>query len=152
MSKNIQIIAIILSICISCSSEPEINIKASIAKYNLANEIYIKITEEHFFQDKVVSSINSNLVKALIKQLDSQKIYFTKNEIMYFIDIFESSSSDIEVAASYELINLYFNRLIEATNYQMKVIKKKDFDFSKEEEILIDDDMNEFKNNEIQFI
>ena len=127
MSKNIQIIAIILSICISCSSEPEINIKASIAKYNLANEIYIKITEEHFFQDKVVSSINSNLVKALIKQLDSQKIYFTKNEIMYFIDIFESSSSDIEVAASYELINLYFNRLIEATNYQMKVIKKEGF-------------------------
>ena len=150
MSKNIQIIAIILSICCNCSHDPEINIKASIAKYNLANEIYIKITKEHFFQDKAVSSINSNLVKALIKQLDSQKIYFTKNEIMYFINIFESSSSNIEVAASYELINLYFNRLIEATNYQMKVIKKKDFDFSKEEEILIDDDMNEFKNNEIQ--
>ncbi len=78
MSKNIQIIAIILSICISCSSEPEINIKASIAKYNLANEINEKIGEEHFFQDQAIKNINPRLGKALIKQLDSQKIYFTK--------------------------------------------------------------------------
>ena len=79
MSKNIQIIAIILSICIGCSSEAEINIKASIAKYNLANEINAKIREEHFFQDQAMKNINPRLGKALIKQLDSQKIYFTKD-------------------------------------------------------------------------
>ena len=144
MSKNIQIIAIILSICIGCSSEPEINIKASIAKYNLANEINEKIGEEHFFQDQALKNINPRLGKALIKQLDSQKIYFTKDEILYFTNKFQSSSDDVEVATSYELINLYFNRLIEATGYQIKVIQKKDFDFNKVENILIENDLQEF--------
>ena len=149
MLKNIQIIAIILSICISCSSEPEINIKASIGKYNLANEINAKISEEHFFQDQAIKNINLRLGKALIKQLDSQKIYFTQNEILYFTNKFQSSSNDVELAASYELINLYFNRLIEATKYQIKVIQKKDFDFSAVENILIDNDLQEFRNTNI---
>ena len=149
MSKNIQIIAIILSICISCSSEPEINIKASIGKYNLANEINAKIGEEHFFQDQAMKNINPRLGKALIKQLDSQKIYFTKNEILYFTNKFQSSADDVEIATSYELINLYFNRLIEATKYQIKVTQKKDFDFSAVENILIEDDLQEFRETNI---
>jgi carboxyl-terminal processing protease len=149
LSKNIQIIAIILSICISCSSEPEINIKASIGKYNLANEINAKIGEEHFFQDQAMKNINPRLGKALIKQLDSQKIYFTKNEILYFTNKFQSSDDDVEIATSYELINLYFNRLIEATKYQIKVTQKKDFDFSAVENILIDDALQEFRETNI---
>ncbi|MDB4242872.1 carboxy terminal-processing peptidase [Gammaproteobacteria bacterium] len=149
MSKNIQIIAIILSICISCSSEPEINIKASIAKYNLANEINEKISEEHFFQDQALKNINPRLGRALIKQLDSQKIYFTKNEISYFTNKFQSSADDVEIATSYELINLYFNRLIEATKYQIKVIQKKDFDFSEVANIIIDNDLQEFRETNI---
>jgi len=149
LSKNIQIIAIILSICISCSSEPEINIKASIGKYNLANEINAKIGEEHFFQHQAIKNINPRLGKALIKQLDSQKIYFTKDEILYFTNKFQSSGNDVEIATSYELINLYFNRLIEATKYQIKVIQKKDFNFSKDENILIDSDLQEFREKSI---
>ena len=149
MSKNIQIIAIILSICISCSSEPEINIKASIGKYNLANEINAKISKEHFFQDQAMKNINPRLGKALIKQLDSQKIYFTKNEILYFTNKFQSSADDVEIATSYELINLYFNRLIEATKYQIKVIQKKDFDFSEVGNILIDNDLREFRETNL---
>jgi len=149
LSKNIQIIAIILSICIGCSSEPEINIKASIAKYNLANEINEKIGKEHFFQDQAMKNINPRLGRALIKQLDSQKIYFTANEILYFTNKFQSSSDGVEIAASYELINLYFNRLIEATKYQIKVIQKKDFDFSKVENILIDNDLQEFRETNL---
>ncbi|MDB9815936.1 carboxy terminal-processing peptidase [Gammaproteobacteria bacterium] len=149
MLKNIQIIAIILSICVSCSSEPEINIKASIGKYNLANEINAKIGEEHFFQHQAIKNINPRLGKALIKQLDSQKIYFTKDEILYFTNKFQSSGNDVEIATSYELINLYFNRLIEATKYQIKVIQKKDFNFSKDENILIDNDLQEFRETNI---
>ena len=136
LSKNIQIIAIILSICIGCSAEPEINIKASISKYNLANEINEKIGEEHFFQDRAMKNINPRLGKALIEQLDSQKIYFTANEILYFTNKFQSSADDVEIATSYELINLYFNRLIEATKYQIKVIQKKNFDFSVVEKLI----------------
>ncbi|MDC1164965.1 carboxy terminal-processing peptidase [Gammaproteobacteria bacterium] len=149
MSKNIQIIAIILSICISCSSEPEIDIKASIGKYNLANEINKKISEEHLFQDQAIKKINPRLCKSLIKQLDSQKIYLTANEILYFTNKFQSSSDRVDIATSYELINLYFNRLIEATKYQIKVIQKKDFDFSEVENIVIDNDLQEFRETNI---
>ena len=149
LSKNIQIITIILSMCIGCSSEHQINIKASIAKYNLANEINAKISEEHFFQDQAFKNINPRLGRALIKQLDSQKIYFTKEEILYFTNKFQSSTDNVEIAASYELINLYFNRLIKATNYQIKIIQKKNFDFSKIENILIDNDLQEFRETGI---
>jgi len=148
--KNLQIITIILSLCFGCSAEPEINIKASIAKYNLANEIYIKISKEHFFQDQVLIEINSELGQALIKQLDSQKIYFTRNEILYFINRFGSASEGVEISSSYELVNLYFNRLIQATNYQLQAIQKKDFDFSKLEEILIEDDLQEFRDTNME--
>ena len=150
MSKNLQIITIILGLCISCTAEPTISIKASISKYNLANEIYTKISKEHFFQDQTLEKINPKLGKALIKQLDSQKIYFTNNEILYFTNKFVSASNDIEIAASYELVNLYFNRLIEATNYQLKEIEKKDFDFNALEEILIENDLQQFRNTNIE--
>ena len=150
MSKNLQIITIILGLCISCTAEPTISIKASISKYNLANEIYTKISKEHFFQDQTLEKINPKLGKALIKQLDSQKIYFTNNEILYFTNKFVSASNNIEIAASYELVNLYFNRLIEATNYQLKAIAKKDFDFNALEEILIENDLQKFRNTNIE--
>ena len=147
MSKNIQIIAIILSICISCSSEPEINIKASIAKYNLATEIYAKIRKEHFFQDQTIENINHELVEVLINQLDSQKIYFTQSEVEKLKEQSYSPSSKVKINTSYQLINLYFNRLIQATNYQIKVIKKQNFNFYLNEEILIDNEMKEWQEN-----
>jgi len=150
LQKNLQIITIILGLCIGCTAEPKINIKASISKYNLANEIYTKISKEHFFQDQTLEKINPKLGKALIKQLDSQKIYFTNNEIVYFTNKFVSTSNDVEISTSYELVNLYFNRLIEATNYQIKAIQRKDFDFNELEEILIENDLQKFRNTNIE--
>ena len=150
MLKHIQIIAIILSLCIGCTAESEINIKASVDKYQLANEIYAKISKEHFFQNQAIENINAGLGIALIKQLDSQKIYFTKDEILYFTNKFQSSSNDVEVSASYELINLYYNRLIEATTHQIQVIQKKDFDFKKQEDILIENELQEFCRTKIE--
>ena len=150
MSKNLQIITIILGLCISCTTEPTISIKTSISKYNLANEIYMKISKEHFFQDQILEKINPKLGKALIKKLDSKKIYFTSNEVLYFTNKFVSTSNDVEISTSYELVNLYFNRLIEATNYQIKVIQKRDFNFNELEEILIEDDLQKFRNTNIE--
>ena len=39
--------------------------------------------------------------------------------------------------------------MIEATKYQIKVIQKKDFDFSEVENILIDNDLQEFRETSI---
>lgn len=149
MSNYIQIIAIILSLCISCSAEPKISIKPSLAKYNLATEIYEKISKEHFFQDQAFENINQELVEVLIDQLDPQKIYFTQGEVEEIKKQSHSPSSDIEINTSYQLINLYFNRLLDATNYQIKVVKKQNFNFYLDEEILIDNDLKEWQENNL---
>ena len=119
--KAISFIAIIL---LSSLAQAKIDLTLSDKKANLGEEIFLKISNEHFFKNQDRSKINVQIFYSLLEQLDSQKIYFTENEITYFMNEFQSSSNDIEIAASYELINLYFNRLIEATNYQIKVIKK----------------------------
>ena len=57
----------------------KIDIPVSEEKQELCQEIYKKMTNEHFFNNKDLSSINSEIFDALVDQLDSQKIYFTKN-------------------------------------------------------------------------
>ena len=127
----------ILSLCISV--EAKINIPASAEKQELCQEIYQKMTNEHFFNDKDLSSINSEIFNTLVDQLDSQKIYFTENEISSFKRKFsrfdnpisyqkkyvKSCLCSIDLKSQFTFINLYFNRLIEATNYQLKEVDKR---------------------------
>jgi carboxyl-terminal processing protease len=130
--------------------QAKISIQPSYEKELLAEEIYQKIISEHFFKNQVSEDHNLLLGKILIDQLDSQKIYFTKNEVSRLTKKFESSSSNIEIIASYEVINLYFNRLIEATNYQIQEVKKNNFNFDLDAQIPIDDDSREAHQNSFQ--
>ena len=150
MPKHLKITLLILSICCSPSLQAKISIEPSYGKELLAEEIYKKITMEHFFQDQAFENHNLALGQALIEQLDSQKIYFTKNEISHFTKKFKSSSSDIEITTSYELVNLYFNRMIEATNFQIKEIKKNNFNFYEKAEIPIDDDLRKWHSSKFE--
>ena len=150
MSTHLKITLLILSVFCIESTQAKISIKPSNEKELLANEIYQKIRSEHFFKDRKFHELNLRLGQALIEKLDSQKIYFTKNEISRYTKDFKSSSSDIQLYASYELINTYFNRLIEATNYQIRVVKKNNFNFYKEEEIILDDDIRAWQGSFIQ--
>ena len=149
---------------LSISIEAKINIPASIEKQELCQEIYQKMANEHFFNDKDLSSINAEIFDALVDQLDSQKIYFTKNEIASFkrkFSQFDNPTSyqkkylksflcSIDLKSEFAFINLYFNRLIEATKYQLKEVTKKNFDFKKEEMIVIDDDQKKWKKNKFE--
>ena len=110
MSKHLKITLLILSIFCIESTQAKISIKPSNEKELLANEIYQKIRSEHFFKDRKFQELNLRLGQALFEQLDSQKIYFTKNEISRYTKDFKTSSSDIQLHISYELINTYFNR------------------------------------------
>ncbi|MDG1202889.1 MAG: carboxy terminal-processing peptidase [SAR86 cluster bacterium] len=123
-------------------------------KQELCQEIYQKMADEHFFNDKDLSFINTEIFDVLLDKLDSQKIYFTENEITSFrrkFSKFDSRSSyqkkfvkaplcSIDLKSKFSFINLYFNRLIEVTNYQLMEITKKNFNFTKEDFILINDD------------
>ncbi len=139
----------------------KINIPVSQEKQVLCQEIYKKMDNEHFFNDKDLTSINSEIFDSLLDQLDSQKIYFTENEIALFKKRFsrfddptsyqkkysKASLCSVDLKSEFVLINLYFNRLIEATNYQLKEVSRKNFDFTKEEIILIDDDQKKWQKS-----
>ncbi len=159
--KALSLIAILL---LSISIEAKINISASAEKQELCQEIYQKMTNEHFFNDKDLSSINSEIFNALLDQLDSQKIYFTDNEISSYKRKFfkydnpisyqkkysKSSLCSIDLKSNFAFINLYFNRLIEATNYQLKEVTKQAFNFTKEESIIIDDDQKKWQKSKLE--
>ncbi len=149
---------------LSFGIEAKINIIASAEKQELCQEIYKKMTNEHFFDDKDLSYINSEIFKSLLDQFDNQKIYFTENEIKSYKRKFskfdnpssyqkkylKSSLCSIDLKSTFALINLYFNRLIEATNYQLKEVNKKDFDFTKDEIIIIDDKKKKWQKSKFE--
>ncbi len=156
---NIQKKNICYALLILCtlSVESKIGIQVSEEKELLSQEIFEKITNEHFFKNKDIRNINSEIFKLLLDQLDSQKIYFTKYEIDSFqrkFNSFDSSLSskmrttnNINLASFYEFINLYFNRLVETTNYQIREVKKNRFNFEKDESLQIDYEYAEWKKN-----
>jgi len=133
----------------SLFAEAKINLLVSEEKELLSQEIFLKISNDHFLKNTVTDDVNLKLFDALIKQLDSEKIYFTKYEVLSFNKKFNKSSSTINLADSYVFMNLYFNRLIEATNYQIREIKKKNFDFYTDEEIFISNDEKEWANSKL---
>jgi carboxyl-terminal processing protease len=132
------------------NSEAKINIKVSENKALLSEEIFNKISNEHFFKNEIPDDLNLKLGTALIKSLDSQKIYFTKNEVSKFMRDFKSQSPRINITSSYKVINLYFNRLIAASEYQVKLIENKKLDFDLDETIIINEDLREWQNSIFQ--
>ena len=56
----------------------------------------------------------------------------------------------IDLKSQFTFINLYFNRLIEATNYQLKEVDKKKFDFTKEEIMIIHDEQKKWLRNKLE--
>jgi len=161
--KQKKALSLIAMVFLAISVETKINIPASVEKLELCQEIYQKTKNEHFFNNKDLSLINSEIFYALLHKLDSQKIYFTENEINLYKRKFskfensigyqkkysKSSSCSIDLKSNFAFINLYFNRLIEATNYQLKEVTKHDFDFTKDEFIIIDDDKKEWQKSKL---
>lgn len=117
------------------------------------------MTEEHFFNNKDLSSINAKIFDSLLNQLDSEKIYFTEYETVSFKRKFSNYDDQlnlgknfinpplcsIDLKSKFQFINLYLNRLIESTNYQLKEVAKKNFDFTNDEKILINDQKKQWK-------
>jgi carboxyl-terminal processing protease len=155
--KAISFIAIIF---LSSLAQAKIDLSLSDEKANLGEEIFLKISNEHFFLNKDLAMINVEIFHSLIAQLDSQKIYFTKYEINSFSKKFKdfdnvdrvnkknrTETKKLNLEATYLLINLYFNRLIEATNFQLAEVDKQKFNFLDEQEILITDENKEWQKS-----
>ena len=71
MYKQKKALSLITILLLSIGAAAKINIPASAEKQELCQEIYQKMTNEHFFNDKDLSSINAEIFDTLDVQLAS---------------------------------------------------------------------------------
>ena len=83
----------------------------------------------------------------MLDLLDERKIYFTAREVSNFKNIKLEPPSQIDLESLYTIVNLYFRRLIEATEYQLQLMEKGKFEFGSNDELDIFNDDNEWKGS-----
>ena len=110
------------------------SIEVSENKKNLSNEIYWILQRDHFQENIDKTDFNKRYIKAIIEKLDKNKNYFTINEVNDFLEKSNrSSDNDFNIELGYEVINLYFTKLIQFSQYQIELVKEDSFDFNKDE-------------------
>ena len=154
MIKNKLIWSFICLALIACgneSYEPQKYISTNLTeeKVNLSKEVFSKLKKEHYIKNFVKEDFNNKYVDALINRLDENKLYFVSSEIKKFKEESNKYSEkyfDIDLA--YLIINLYFERLLIFSEYQIKLIEEDSFDFTKEEYIDIYYEDNQWPESE----
>ena len=122
-----------------------LDIKPTLKNQKIQKEIIKKLKEDHFFKVNNIEDINNIFHEKLIESLDPSKVYFTKLEFEQYGNNLNDESFDLN--NSFKILNKYFNRLVEATSYQIEILKDFNFDFSKSEYMDIYSDDNEWKSS-----
>ena len=126
-------------------------IELSDNKKDLSYEIFKKIEETHYQKDIDRKDFNSQYIKAIFERLDKNKNYFTSEEVQRYLKRSSSKRvNNFDIDLAYELINIYFERLIEFSEFQIYLIKNVDFDFTKDEYLDIFYEDNKWASNEIE--
>ena len=154
MIKNKLIWSFVCLALIGCGNEnyePQKYISTNLTeeKVNLSKEVFSKLKKEHYIKIFVKEDFNNKYIDALINRLDENKLYFVSSEIKKFKEESNKYSEkyfDIDLA--YLIINLYFERLLIFSEYQIKLIEEDSFDFSKEEYIDIYYEDNQWPESE----
>ena len=154
MIKNKLIWSFVCVVLISCGNstyEPQEYISTNITdeKINLSKEVFKKLKKEHYIKNFVEDDFNDKYIDALIERLDENKLYFLESEIKNFKEEssqYSGKSFDIDLA--YLIINLYFERLVYFSEFQIKLIEKDSFDFTKDEFIDIYHEDNQWPASE----
>jgi len=152
--KNKLIWSFVCLALIGCGNEnyePQKYISTNLTeeKVNLSKEVFSKLKKEHYIKNFVKEDFNNKYVDALINRLDENKLYFVSSEIKKFQEESNQYSEkyfDIDLA--YLIINLYFERLLIFSEYQIKLIEEDSFDFTKEEYIDIYYEDNQWPESE----
>ena len=111
-------------------------------KEKLSKEILIKFKKEHFIKNISKQTTNTDFIEGLINKLDESKSYFLDTEVNGFLSRSVSSSNDYDMQLAFEITNLYFERLVDFSEHQIKLITDNKFDMSKDEKIDIFEDDN----------
>ena len=122
-----------------------LDIKPTLKNQKIQKEIIKKVKDDHFFKVNNIEDINNIFHAKLIESLDPSKVYFTKFEFEQYGNNLNDEIFDLN--NSFKILNKYFNRLIEATSYQIEILEDFNFDFSKSEYMDVYSDDNEWKSS-----
>ena len=123
-----------LFFCTFVFSNEYINIELSDSKKSLSKEIFKKLEKEHYLKKINKNNFNERYIKAIFEKLDKNKTYFTNEEVEFFLSkSMENNSDYFDIGLAYDLINLYYKKLINFSDYQIYLLDEYEFDFSKEE-------------------
>ena len=154
MIKNKLIWSFVCVVLISCGNstyEPQEYISTNLTdeKINLSKEVFKKLKKEHYIKNFVKDDFNNKYIGALIERLDENKLYFLESEIKNFKEeSSQYSGKSFDIGLAYLIINLYFERLVDFSEFQIKLIEKDSFDFTKDEFIDIYYEDNQWSASE----
>ena len=141
-------ILILFLLCAFVIAEDYKKIELSESKKKLSNEIFKKLEKEHYIKKINKEKFNEKYINAVFDRLDKNKNYFTKNEVSEFIKESKKDNENIfDILLAYEIINLYFKKLIEFSELQITMIEQDEFDFKTEEYLDIFYEDNEWLSN-----
>ena len=81
--------SILFIFSLAVSSDSYKSIEVSEVKENLSNEIFKKLSREHYVKNFDKTDFNKNYINAVFKRLDEEKKYFIQNENRYEIEKME---------------------------------------------------------------
>ena len=144
--RYLYILTIILATSIYANSYNKIELSET--KKELSYEIFKKLEKEHYLRKIDKDNLNSQYFEAIFDRLDKNKNYFIANEVQkYLIKSKTNKVSSFDIELAYDLINLYFERLIEYSQFQINLIQTVDFDFTKDEYLDIFYEDNQWLTN-----
>ncbi len=144
--RYLYILTIILATSIYANSYNKIELSET--KKELSYEIFKKLEKEHYLRKIDKDNLNSQYFEAIFERLDKNKNYFIANEVQkYLIKSKKNEVNNFDIELAYDLINLYFERLIEYSEFQINLIQNVDFDFTKDEYLDIFYEDNQWLTN-----
>ena len=144
--RYLYILTIILATSIYADSYNKIELSET--KKELSYEIFKKLEKEHYLRKIDKDNLNSQYFEAIFDRLDKNKNYFIANEVQkYLIKSKKNEVNNFDIELAYDLINLYFERLIEYSEFQINLVKTVDFDFTKDEYLDIFYEDNQWLTN-----
>ena len=130
--KNLIFLVLLLS-SISYTDEYK-HIQLSDTKKELSDEIFSKIERSHYLGKISKDNFNLKFFEAIIKKIDENKNLLLEDEVQFYINKSKQiNNKDFNIELAYDLINLYFKRLVDFSNFQIKLIEENQFDFLKDE-------------------
>ena len=151
ITKNLFLLSF-FGISLFASSE-KVDFSISEKYQDLSSEIFKNISSHHYTREIDKESFNDLYIDALLEELDGNKNLFLSYEIKSFkrkSSNYKKNRENFDINLAYEILNTYFNRVIEISEYQIKLAKKDSFDLSIDEGIDIFYDDNEYASTMLE--